>query len=67
MFEYYDKDEIIVVYIVGGIDVFLKVFDGWLLLNFLLKFVFFKNFENYLNGISLSLICKVEVRFFNIF
>ncbi|KAH0917732.1 hypothetical protein HID58_025392 [Brassica napus] len=59
-FEYYDKDETIVAHIAGGIDAFLKVSDGWPLLNSPLKLASLKNSENHSNGISLSLICKVE-------
>ncbi|XP_018492275.1 uncharacterized protein LOC108862593 isoform X2 [Raphanus sativus] len=59
-FEYYDKDETIVAHIAGGIDAFLKVSDSWPLLNSPLKLASLKNSENHSNGISLSLICKVE-------
>ncbi|KAG2306805.1 hypothetical protein Bca4012_084229 [Brassica carinata] len=59
-FEYDDKDETIVAHIAGGIDVFLKVSDGWPLLNTPLKLASLKNSDNKSNGISLSLICKVE-------
>ncbi|KAF8099983.1 hypothetical protein N665_0234s0029 [Sinapis alba] len=59
-FEYDDKDETIVAHIAGGIDVFLKVSDGWPLLNTPLKLGSLKNSNNQSNGISLSLICKVE-------
>lgn len=59
-FEYYDKDETIVAHTAGGIDAFLKVSDGWPLLNSPLKLASLKNSENHSNGISLSLICKVE-------
>lgn len=64
-FEYYDKDETIVAHIAGGIDAFLKVSDSWPLLNSPLKLASLKNSENHSNGISLSLICKVEVRPFS--
>ncbi|KAJ0235768.1 Reverse transcriptase-like protein [Hirschfeldia incana] len=59
-FEYYDKDETIVAHVARGIDAFLKVSDGWPLLNSPLKLASLKNSENHSNGISLSLICKVE-------
>jgi hypothetical protein len=59
-FEYYDKDETIVAHIAGGIDAFLKVSDGWPLLNTPLKLASLKNSDNQSKGISLSLICKVE-------
>ncbi|CAH2052876.1 unnamed protein product [Thlaspi arvense] len=59
-FEYYDKDETIVAHIAGGIDAFLKVSAGWPLLSTPLKLASLKNSDNQSNGISLSLICKVE-------
>ncbi|CAH8362017.1 unnamed protein product [Eruca vesicaria subsp. sativa] len=59
-FKYYDKDETIVAHIAGDIDAFLKVSDGWPLLNSPLKLASLKNSDNHSNGISLSLICKVE-------
>ncbi|XP_006418827.2 uncharacterized protein LOC18013775 isoform X2 [Eutrema salsugineum] len=59
-FEYYDKDETIVAHITGGIDAFLKVSVGWPLLSTPLKLTSLKNSDNQSNGISLSLICKVE-------
>ncbi|XP_010466761.1 PREDICTED: uncharacterized protein LOC104746911 isoform X2 [Camelina sativa] len=59
-FEYYDKDETIVAHIAGGIDAFLKVSDGWPVLNTPLKLASLKSSDNQSKGISLSLICKVE-------
>ncbi|EFH61863.1 hypothetical protein ARALYDRAFT_342541 [Arabidopsis lyrata subsp. lyrata] len=59
-FEYYEKDETIVGHIAGGIDAFLKVSNGWPLLNTPLKLESLKNSDNQSKGISLSLICKVE-------
>ncbi|ANM65692.1 RNA-directed DNA polymerase (reverse transcriptase)-related family protein [Arabidopsis thaliana] len=59
-FEYYDKDETIVAHIAGGIDAFLKVSDGWPLLNTPLKLASLKNSDNQSKGFSLSLISKLE-------
>ncbi|CAN8258321.1 unnamed protein product [Cochlearia groenlandica] len=60
-FEYNGNDETIVAHIAGGgIDAFLKVSDGWPLLNTPLKLASLKNSGNYSNEISMTLIHKVQ-------
>ena len=47
---------------IGGIDAFIKVSQGWPLADSPLKLVSLKSSDHYTKGASLSLVCKVEVR-----
>ncbi|KAL5848537.1 hypothetical protein ACOSQ4_006550 [Xanthoceras sorbifolium] len=59
-FEYLDRDETVVAHLVGGIDAFIKLSQGWPLLNSPLKLISLKSSDHHSKGISLSFVCKVE-------
>ncbi|XP_068318208.1 uncharacterized protein [Pyrus communis] len=58
--EYLDRDETIVVHVVGEVDAFIKVPQGWPLLSSPLKMIYLKSSDQRSKGISLSFLCKVE-------
>ncbi|GLU08664.1 hypothetical protein SLE2022_255640 [Rubroshorea leprosula] len=60
-FEYIDRDEIIVAHLIGGVDAFIKVFQGWPLSDSPLKLISVKSSDPRSRGTSLSLPCKVEL------
>ncbi|BFG15433.1 hypothetical protein CerSpe_017070 [Prunus speciosa] len=53
--EYLDKDETVVAHVVGGVDAFIKVPQGWPLSSSPL------NSDQQSKGISLSFLCKVQI------
>ncbi|XVF84601.1 hypothetical protein PTKIN_Ptkin17bG0050500 [Pterospermum kingtungense] len=59
-FEYLERDETIIAHLVGGIDAFIKVSQGWPLSKSPLKLLSVKSSDHNSRGISLSLLCKVE-------
>ncbi|KAE8653793.1 Detected protein of unknown function [Hibiscus syriacus] len=59
-FEYIEKDETIAAHMVGGIDAFIKVSQGWPLSKSPLKLLSVKSSDHHSGGISLSLLCKVQ-------
>ncbi|KAI8566772.1 hypothetical protein RHMOL_Rhmol02G0067900 [Rhododendron molle] len=59
-FEYMDRDEIIVAHMVGGVDAFIKMSQGWPVSNNALKLISLKSSSQYSKEISLSFLCKVE-------
>ncbi|KAK9183489.1 hypothetical protein WN944_026641 [Citrus x changshan-huyou] len=59
-FEYFERDEMIVAHLVGGVDAFIKPSQGWPLSNSPLKVISLKNSDHHSKGISLSFFCKVE-------
>ncbi|XP_022733193.1 uncharacterized protein LOC111287162 [Durio zibethinus] len=59
-FEYSERDETIIAHMVGGIDAFIKVSQGWMLPKSALKLLSVKSSDHHSRGISLSLLCKVE-------
>ncbi|KAF6166368.1 hypothetical protein GIB67_034919 [Kingdonia uniflora] len=59
-YEYFDKDEIIAVHMVGGIDVFIKIPQCWPILDSALKLFSLKSSDNCSKEISLSFLCNVE-------
>ncbi|XP_010247064.1 PREDICTED: uncharacterized protein LOC104590200 isoform X2 [Nelumbo nucifera] len=59
-FEYSDRDETITAHMVGGIDAFIKVSQGWPVTNSALKLMSLKSSENHSKEISLRFLCKVE-------
>ncbi|KAG5560689.1 hypothetical protein RHGRI_003876 [Rhododendron griersonianum] len=59
-FEYIDRDEIIVAHMVGGVDAFIKMSQGWPVSNNALKLISLKSSSQYSKEISLSFLCKVE-------
>ncbi|XP_011045617.1 PREDICTED: uncharacterized protein LOC105140469 [Populus euphratica] len=58
--EYLDGDEIIVAHMVGGVDAFMEVSQGWPITNSPLKLVSLKNSNHHAKEISLGFLCKVE-------
>ncbi|XP_024451596.2 uncharacterized protein LOC7461649 isoform X2 [Populus trichocarpa] len=58
--EYLDRDEIIVAHMVGGVDAFMEVSQGWPITNSPLKLVSLKNANHHAKEISLGFLCKVE-------
>lgn len=58
--EYLDRDEIIVAHMVGGVDAYIKVCQGWPVSNNALKLKSLKSSDQQSKGISLSFLCKVE-------
>lgn len=59
-FEYFERDEMIVAHLVGGVDAFIKLSQGWPLSNSPLKLISLKSSDHHSKGISLSFFCKVE-------
>lgn len=59
-FEYLDREETIVAHMVGGVDAFLKVSQGWPVTSSVLKLVSLKSSSQYSKEVSLSFLCKVE-------
>ncbi|EOY05196.1 Uncharacterized protein TCM_020266 isoform 4, partial [Theobroma cacao] len=59
-FEYLERDETIVAHLVGGIDAFIKLSQGWPLSKSPLKLLSIKSSDHHSRGISLSLLCKAE-------
>ncbi|KAK6914324.1 hypothetical protein RJ641_021645 [Dillenia turbinata] len=59
-FEYVDKDEMIVARMVGGLDAFIKISQGWPLTSSLLKLISLKSSDSQSQKISFSILCKVE-------
>jgi hypothetical protein len=62
-----DRDEIIVAHMVGGVDAFMEVSQGWPITNSPLKLVSLKNSNHHAKEISLGFLCKVEVSVFAFF
>lgn len=60
-FDYSDKDETVIVHLVGNIDAFIKIAHSWPVSTSPLKLVSLKNSDFHSKGISLSLICKIQV------
>ncbi|XP_042517371.1 uncharacterized protein LOC122091467 [Macadamia integrifolia] len=58
-FEYSDRDDTVTSHMVGGIDAFIKISQGWPLSNLPLKLISLKC-SDHSKGISLSFFCKVE-------
>ncbi|VVA34043.1 PREDICTED: RNA-directed DNA polymerase (reverse mRNAase)-related family [Prunus dulcis] len=50
--EYLDKDETVVAHVVGGVDAFIKVPQGWPLLSSPLKLIYLKSSDQHSKGIS---------------
>ncbi|GAV62517.1 hypothetical protein CFOL_v3_06040 [Cephalotus follicularis] len=59
-FEFVDRDETIIAHLVGEIDAFIKVSQGWPLSKSPLKLISVKGTNHHSKGLSLSLCCKVE-------
>lgn len=59
-FEYLERDEIIVAHMVGGVDAFIKVSQGWPVYSSPLRLISLKNSSQLSKEISLSFLCKVE-------
>ncbi|KAI8566784.1 hypothetical protein RHMOL_Rhmol02G0068800 [Rhododendron molle] len=59
-FVYMDRDEIIVAHMVGGVDAFIKMSQGWPVSNNALKLISLKSSSQHSKEISLSFLCKVE-------
>ncbi|KAF2288907.1 hypothetical protein GH714_022723 [Hevea brasiliensis] len=59
-FEYLDRDETIVAHLVGGVDAFIKLSQGWPIARSPLKVLSLKSSDHHSKEISLSLLCKVE-------
>lgn len=59
-FEYFERDEMYVAHLVGGVDAFIKPSQGWPLSNSPLKLISLKSSDHHSKEISLSFFCKVE-------
>ncbi|KAJ0093385.1 hypothetical protein Patl1_26020 [Pistacia atlantica] len=59
-FEYLDRDEMVVAHLLGGVDAFIKLSQGWPLSNSPLKLISLKSSNHQSKRISLSFLCKVE-------
>ncbi|XP_065862758.1 uncharacterized protein [Euphorbia lathyris] len=59
-FEYLDRDETIIAHLVGGVDAFIKLCQGWPLSDSPLKLLSLKSSDHHSQEISLSFLCKVE-------
>ncbi|XP_024024879.1 uncharacterized protein LOC21400346 [Morus notabilis] len=60
--EYFDKDEVMVAHLAGGVDAFIKVSQGWPLSNSPLKLTSLKSSDHNTKGIPSIFLCKVEER-----
>ncbi|XP_015170560.1 uncharacterized protein [Solanum tuberosum] len=58
-FDYVDREETIVAHMVGGIDAFIKLPQGWPLTSSGLTLMSLKSSSQYSQQISLTLLCKV--------
>lgn len=58
-FDYVDREETIVAHMVGGIDAFIKLPQGWPLTSSALTLMSLKSSSQYSQQISLTLLCKV--------
>ncbi|XP_052208392.1 uncharacterized protein LOC127812107 isoform X1 [Diospyros lotus] len=58
--EYIDKEDIIVAHMVGGVDAFIKISQGWPASNHALKLISLKSSDHHSKEISLRFLCKVE-------
>ncbi|KAH0640608.1 hypothetical protein KY285_037194 [Solanum tuberosum] len=58
-FDYVDREETIVAHLVGGIDAFIKLPQGWPLTSSGLTLMSLKSSSQYSQQISLTLLCKV--------
>ncbi|CAI9776990.1 unnamed protein product [Fraxinus pennsylvanica] len=57
--EYLDREDMIVAHMVGGVDAFIKLSQGWPFLNSALELISLKNSSQYSKEISLSFLCKI--------
>ncbi|KAG8369623.1 hypothetical protein BUALT_Bualt14G0032900 [Buddleja alternifolia] len=58
-FEYLDREDIIVAHVVGGVDAFIKLPQGWPLSDSGLELISLKSTTHYSKEISLSFLCKI--------
>ncbi|KAL1548430.1 hypothetical protein AAHA92_16661 [Salvia divinorum] len=58
-FEYLDREDTIVAHMVGGIDAFIKLPQGWPLSDLALELISLKSTSQYSKEISLSFLCKI--------
>ncbi|KAI3470020.1 hypothetical protein Pfo_026683 [Paulownia fortunei] len=58
-FEYLDREDIIVAHVVGGVDAFIKLPQGWPLSDLALELISLKSTSQYSKEISLSFLCKI--------
>ncbi|EEF44176.1 conserved hypothetical protein [Ricinus communis] len=59
-FEYLDRDETVVAHLVGGVDAFIKLSQGWPVSRSPLKLISLKSSNHHSKEISLSFLCRVE-------
>ncbi|XP_047322355.1 uncharacterized protein LOC124926210 [Impatiens glandulifera] len=57
--EYLDREETLIAHMVGGVDAFIKISQGWPLSNHALKLISLKSTSRS-NDISLSFLCRIE-------
>ncbi|XP_022859779.1 uncharacterized protein LOC111380444 [Olea europaea var. sylvestris] len=57
--EYLDREDMIVAHMVGGVDAFIKLSQGWPFLNSALELISLKNSSQSSKEISLSFLCKI--------
>lgn len=60
--EYFDKDEMMVAHLAGGVDAVIKVSQGWPISNSPLKLISLKSSDHYTKGIPSSFLSKVKER-----
>ncbi|KAL2249388.1 UNVERIFIED_CONTAM: hypothetical protein Sindi_2412500, partial [Sesamum indicum] len=58
-FEYLDREDVIVAHVVGGVDAFIKLPQGWPLSDLALELISLKSTSQYSKEISLSFLCKI--------
>ncbi|KAK4435848.1 hypothetical protein Salat_0748400 [Sesamum alatum] len=58
-FEYLDREDVIVAHVVGGVDAFIKLPQGWPLSDMALELISLKSTSQYSKEISLSFLCKI--------
>lgn len=62
---YSDKDETITIHLLGGVDAYIDIPDGWPVSDFGLKLISVMGKNN--NNISLDIICKINVCIYTYF
>ncbi|PIN23475.1 hypothetical protein CDL12_03803 [Handroanthus impetiginosus] len=58
-FEYLDREDMLVAHVVGGVDAFIKLPQGWPLSDLPLELISLKSTSQYSKEISLSFLCKI--------
>ncbi|PIN25790.1 hypothetical protein CDL12_01472 [Handroanthus impetiginosus] len=58
-FEYLDREDMLLAHVIGGVDAFIKLPQGWPLSDLPLELISLKSTSQYSKEISLSFLCKI--------